>query len=100
MPPKKTTPKTKTSAIKTPKAKAAKATQVPTGQMSLNFAHYPDFAMAIAMLKKRHAGATGQTQKLIGSWVDELTTIQSQITKLKKLEGLTSAVSRPIPMDE
>lgn len=67
--------------------------------MALNFSMYPDLSMAISMLQKRQAQLQGEHATLVATWVKDLEHIQKQINKLKKLEGLTSAVRRPIPKD-
>lgn len=59
------------------------------------FSLYPDLHLAIAMLGKRQTQLEGNKAELVGRWVTDLTRIQAEITKLKKLEGLTESVKRP-----
>jgi hypothetical protein len=60
------------------------------------FSPYPDLTMAISMLAKRQQAVAADTEraKLISRWLSQLQSLQTEMQKLHKLEGLAHKLGR------
>lgn len=81
------------------KPRASKSKALATAPAPRKFAPisaYPDFTMALAMLRSRSNNLPdGERKTLIDKWITQLVKIQADITKLKKLEDLAGKVASP-----
>lgn len=79
-----------------PETEIAKPPVAAKRTNTASFSPYPDLSMAITMLAKRQqALATdGERAQLVGRWHSTLQTLQEEMQKLHKLEGLANKLAR------
>jgi hypothetical protein len=93
MPPRKPTPAPR----KVTKATVAAAATQPAAPKPKRpaISPYPDLKMAISMLQHRLPHVGEERKKLIEKWVANLTRINNEMNRLRKLEELANSLTQP-----
>lgn len=94
MPPRKPTPAPR-KVTKATVAAAATQESPAKAPKRAGVSPYPDLKMAISMLKLRLPHVGEERRKLIEKWITQLTRLNAEMTRLRKLEELANSLTQP-----
>lgn len=97
MPPRKPTTAAPAPRKVTKATVAAAATQAAPARPAKpkGMSPYPDLKMAISMLSHRLPHVGEERRKLIEKWVAQLTRLNNEMNRLRKLEELANSLTQP-----